>query len=416
MKNNTTLIWVFILTVFVFMVGFAGGIFADRVAFANVWPIPVTSQPGSQPDFRILREAWKTIDQNYVDRQAIQQQKLEYGAVSGMVEALGDTGHSRFLSPEMVKVERSMTQGWFEGIGAEVQEKDGQIVIVSPIDGSPAQKAGLNPGDVILKVNGKDVTGQPLSEVVSQIVGPAGSQVTLTILHPETGRADDLTLTRAKIQYQNIGWSQIPGTNLADIRIAAFSNNVTNDLKQALQEIEKQGLKGAVIDLRNNPGGLLDELVNTASQFLSSGAVLQVKDAEGKVQDIPVKKGGVATDLPVVILINQGTASAAEIVSGALQDAGRAKLVGEKTFGTGTVLNQFSLSDGSALLLATQEWLTPKGRLIWHQGIEPDVTVSMAPDILPVSPNALKTMSADALKNIPDAQFLKALELLRSSQ
>ena len=182
-----------------------------------------------------------------------------------------------------------------------------------------------------------------------------------------------------------------------------------------MQEIKKQGLKGAVIDLRNNPGGLLDESVNTASQFLGSGAVLQVKDAEGKVQDIPVKKGGVATDFPVVVLINQGTASAAEIVSGALQDAGRAKLVGEKTFGTGTVLNQFSLSDGSALLLATQEWLTPKGRLIWHQGIEPDVTVTMAPDILPVSPNALKTMSADALKNIPDAQFLKAVELLSSS-
>ena len=132
MKNNTTLIWVFILTVFVFMVGFAGGIFADRVAFANVWPIPVTSQAGAQPDFRILREAWKTIEQNYVDRPAIQPKKLEYGAVSGMVEALGDTGHSRFLSPEMVKVERNMTQGWFEGIGAEVQEKDGQIVIVSP--------------------------------------------------------------------------------------------------------------------------------------------------------------------------------------------------------------------------------------------------------------------------------------------
>jgi len=416
MKNISPLVWVFMLTVFVFTVGFVGGVFADRVAFANVWPVPVTSQPTSQPDFSILKEAWRTIDENYVDRQAVEPKKLEYGAVSGMVDTLGDTGHSRFMTPEMVKAERNFTQGWFEGIGAEVQEKDGQIVIVSPIDGSPAQKAGLNPGDVILKVNGNDVTGLPLSDVVSQILGPAGTQVTLTVLHPENGKAEDVTLTREKIQIQNISWSPIPGTDLADIRLAAFSNNVSDDLKIALQEIKEQGLKGAVIDLRNNPGGLLNESVQTASQFLSSGTVLQVRDAEGNVEDIPVKRGGVATDFPIVVLINQGTASAAEIVSGALQDAGRAKLVGEKTFGTGTVLNQFSLSDGSALLLATQEWLTPKGRVIWHEGIDPDVTVTMAPDIFPVSPNTLRTMPPDALKDISDIQFLKAVELLSANQ
>jgi carboxyl-terminal processing protease len=376
--------------------------------------MPIANTGQAQQNFKLLNEAYQVINQYYVDRQAVQPQALEYGAISGMVDSLGDTGHTRFMTPQMVKEEQDMTQGQFEGIGAEVQTKDNQTVIVAPIDGSPAQKAGLSAGDVILKVDGQDVQGLPISTVVSKILGPAGTKVTLTIQHHDTGKISDITLTRAKITLQNVTWVAIPGTNYADVRIAAFSNNITQDLVTALQAIEKQGYKGIILDLRDNPGGLLDESVNATSQFLDSGDVLKVKDAKGNISDIKVKPGGVATKLPMVVLINEGTASAAEIMSGAIQDAGRAKLVGATTFGTGTVLNQFPLSDGSALLVATQEWLTPKGRVIWHQGIKPDVAVTLPADASPLIPSLMRNMSAAQIQSGTDTQFLKALQILQS--
>ncbi|HEX9012893.1 MAG TPA: S41 family peptidase, partial [Anaerolineaceae bacterium] len=322
------------------------------------------------------------------------------------------TGHSRFLTPAMVKAERDFTSGSFEGIGAEVQEKNGSVVIVAPIDNSPAQKAGIKAGDVILKVNGNDMTGKTLSEVTSQILGPAGTQVTLTILRPQTGETKSFTITRARITRQNVTWAPIPGTKYADVRIEAFSSGVTKDLRAALDDIQKQGYQGIILDLRDNPGGLLQESEDTASLFLKSGNVLQVRNAAGKVTDVPVRGGGSAASIPMVVLINQGTASAAEIVSGALQDASRAQLVGQTTFGTGTVLNEFNLSDGSALLLATEEWLTPKGRVIWHNGIKPDDEVTLASNANPVVPGTIRTMTAGAVQASGDAQFIKALDLI----
>jgi carboxyl-terminal processing protease len=248
--------------------------------------------------------------------------------------------------------------------------------------------------------------------VIGRILGPAGTQVTLTVLTPDTGLTRDVTLTRAHITLHNVVWQRLPGTNVAHLRIVAFSKGVTDDLKQALTEIQQQGLTGIVLDLRNDPGGLLDEAVGVASQFLGSGNVLLEKDAQGKVTEVPVQKGGLALDTPLIVLVNEGTASAAEIVSGALQDAGRATLVGETTFGTGTVLNQFGLSDGSALLLATEEWLTPNGRLIWHQGIAPDEAVALPTGTAPVLPEAEAGMTPEQLQASGDAQLLRALELL----
>lgn len=387
------------------------GVAFDRVVFAQLLPAPIP-ETGSNANFQLLNQAYQLINQNYVDRAAIKPDQLEYSAVTGMVDGLGDTGHSRFMTPEMVKQQQNFTQGQFEGIGAEVETRNDQTVIVAPIDGSPAQKAGLAPGDIILKVGGEDVRGMPLTQVVQKILGPAGSKVTLTIQHANTGKVEDITLTRDRINLQNVTWAKIPGTDFAAIRLSAFSNNVTNDLKKAIQAVKAQGVKGIILDMRNDPGGLLDESVNATSQFLKGGDVLKVKDAKGTITSIKVKPDGIATDIPLVVLINQGTASAAEILSGALQDAGRAKLVGETTFGTGTVLNQFQLKDGSALLLATEEWLTPKGRIIWHHGIEPDVAVTLPADSIPVTPNQLKTMDVSGLQASKDAQFLKAIQVL----
>jgi carboxyl-terminal processing protease len=329
-----------------------------------------------------------------------------------MVDALGDTGHSRFLTPQMVQQQHNDLQGQYEGIGAYMEVKDGHIVVSAPMDGSPAQRAGLRPGDIILKVDGQNVADLPLDEVVARILGPAGTQVTLTILDPKTGNMRDVTLQRAKITVENVTWQQLPGTTVAHVRIAAFSKGVTQDLKRALAGVQRQEMTGLVLDLRSNPGGLLNEAVGVASQFLGEGNVLLVKDAKGNTTHVPVQSGGVALDIPIVVLVDQGTASAAEIVTGALQDAGRATVVGETTFGTGTVLQEFPLSDGSVLLLATQEWLTPKGRVIWHQGLEPDTTVVLPSDAEPLSPLTERGLTVEQLQDSSDAQLLQALELL----
>jgi carboxyl-terminal processing protease len=312
----------------------------------------------------------------------------------------------------MMKQERNFSNSLLEGIGAEVQMKNNQVVIVAPIDGTPAQRAGLKPGDIILKVNGKEVSGLPLEQAVGQILGPPGTAVDLTILNPSTGRTINLTLVRARITLHNVKWQRLPGMTVAHVRIASFSKGVSNDLRQALRALQKEKLTGIILDLRNNPGGLFDEAIETASQFLSSGNVVLEKNAKGEITPVPVRSGGLAVAIPMAVLINGGTASAPEIVAGALQDAHRAELVGEKTFGTGTVLKPFTLSDGSALLLAIEEWLTPAGHLIWHKGISPDVFVPLPSEVSPLFPEAEKGMTTAELRESKDEQLLRALDLL----
>ncbi len=401
------------LIVFALMLGMGAGVVLDRQAVVAHAQSSTASDVG--PDFQLITEAWNKIQQNYVDHAAEQTQPLTYGAISGMVSALGDTGHSTFLSPAMVKSEHDYTQGQFEGIGAEVQTKDGHTVIVAPFDGSPAQKAGLRAGDAILKVNGDDVSGLPLDQVVGRILGPAGTSVTLTILNSKTGQTTDLTLTRARITMNNVTWQRLPGTTIAHLRLAGFSQGVSRELQQALTAMQQQGVTGIILDLRNNPGGLLNEAVNTASQFLSSGDVLLEQDAQGQVTHVAARRGGVATQLPMVVLVNNGSASAAEIVAGALQDAKRAPVIGETTFGTGTVLSEFSLSDGSALMLAIEEWLTPNGRVIWHKGILPDQVIALPSSADALTPESERDMSAAQLQASSDTQLLQALRQFTSS-
>jgi carboxyl-terminal processing protease len=333
-----------------------------------------------------------------------------------MVDALGDTGHSRFLSPDAFKKEQDVSSGKnsFEGIGATVESRNGVIMIVSPIDGSPAQKAGLLPGDMILKADGKDLSGLSASEASSLIRGPAGTTVVLTIFSPSTNLEREVTLTRAKITVVNVTWQTLPGTTIAHLRISQYSSNTAADVKKALQEIKQQNMTAIVLDLRNNPGGQVPEVIGVTSQFLSSGTVFIEKDAAGKEKKMMVEKGGLATSIPMVVLVNKGSASGSEITAGAIQDAGRGKLVGETTFGTGTVLTYFPLSDGSVILLAIQEWLTPKGRVIWHTGIVPDFEIKLDLNVRGLSPEQERSMSAADLQASKDTQLLKAIELLKA--
>jgi carboxyl-terminal processing protease len=391
----------------VLTLGLVGGVALDRLAGAQFLG------PNAWPSLRLISEAWGLIQRFYVDRAAVQPLRMTYGAISGMVDTLGDTGHSRFLSPLMVKEMSSLERNKFQGIGAEIQVKSGHVVIAVPLDGSPAQRAGLKAGDIILEVNGQAVTGLPLDQVVGEISGPAGTTVTLAILAPASGRTSQVTLTRATIRLHNVTWKMLPGSKIVHLRVSGFEQGASGDLHKALIDIKKEGATNLILDLRDNPGGLLDEAVDSASQFLHGGNVLLVKNERGREKPVPVKAGGEAPDIPLVALVNAGTASAAEIVAGALQDAQRAQLVGETTFGTGTVLSEFKLSDGSALLLAIEEWLTPAGHVIWHKGITPNVVVGLPAGVSPVYPEDESAMNATQLLRSGDAQLLRAVEMLR---
>ncbi len=391
---------------------FVGGIMFDRVVMRGF----VFGSDHEGFNEALLDEARTVIQNNFVDRDAATTERLQDGALAGMVDILGDTGHSRFMTPTMVEEQHNYTAGEFEGIGAYVEMRDGFVTVVSPIDNSPAQAAGVQPGFIVLEVAGEDMAGKTLQEVVERILGPAGSEVTITFFNPESGENVTLTIERARIELENVTWTMLPGSTIAYTRVAGFSQDVGKELGAAIDAAEAQGATGIILDLRNNPGGLLHEAVAVSAQFLPpDGVVVLRQDAQGDVKQELVPNDAAPTSLPVVVLINQGSASASEIVSGALQDAGRATLVGETTFGTGTVLNEFGLSDGSAILLATEQWLTPDGRVIWREGIVPDEMVELTGPVRLLTPDTADDLTADELAATEDAQLLRALEILRAT-
>jgi carboxyl-terminal processing protease len=399
-----------ILLLILFALAFAGGVMFQRLALDS----PAATESAGL-NAALLEEARGIIQEHYVDRDAATDQRLQDGALTGMVDVLGDIGHSRFMTPQMVEEQHNFTAGEFEGIGAYVEMRDGFVTVVTPIDNSPAQAMGVRPGFIVLAVDGEDMTGRTLQEVVERILGPAGTEVTVTFLDPETGEEVTLTIERARIELENVTWAMLPGTTVAQVRLAGFSRDVGEQVGQAIADAEAQGATGIIFDLRNNPGGLLDEAIDVAGRFLPAGTVVVLRqDAEGDVTEETVGDNATPTSLPVVALINEGSASASEIVSGALQDHSRATLVGETTFGTGTVLNEFGLSDGSAILLATEQWLTPDGRVIWREGIVPDEVVELSGPVALVVPETADDLTAEALAAAGDAQVLRALEILQT--
>lgn len=388
---------------------FVGGIMFDRVVLRGF----VFGNDLEGFNEALLDEARVVIQNNFVDQESATTERLQNGALAGMVDILGDTGHSRFMTPTMVEEQRNYTAGEFEGIGAYVEMRDGFVTVVSPIDNSPAQAMGVQPGFIVLEIEGEDMAGKTLQEVVDRILGPAGTEVTITFFNPDTGEDVTLTIERARIELQNVTWTMLPGTTIAHARIAGFSRDVSRDLAAAIDAAEAQGATGIIFDLRNNPGGLLSEAVAVASEFLTPGSkVVLRQDAQGAIREELVPDDAEPTTLPIVVLINEGSASASEIVSGAIQDYGRGRLIGETTFGTGTVLNEFPLSDGSAILLATEQWLTPEGRVIWREGIVPDETVELTGPVRLVVPDTADDMTYEELLATEDLQLRRAMEVL----
>ena len=389
-----------IALVMVASVAFSAGVAAER---SGALPGSLRVQPPHLvQQFSVFWQAWGLVEDPFVDRSAIDPREMTYGAI----------GHTRFMTPEEAAMQSSDISGEFQGIGAELGQKDGYPIIVAPLDGSPAERAGIQAGDILVEVNGEPVAGMSLDRVVRMVRGPEGTEVTLTVVHPGQMSMTQITIVRAKIQVHPVSWTMVPGTDVAHLRISQFSANVGQEVVDALKQIRSSGAGALVVDVRSNTGGLLDQAKLVTSQFISSGDVLLEQDAEGNRKPHPVSPGGQATDLPLVVLVNRGTASAAEILAGAIQDHGRGQVVGETTFGTGTVLSSFPLSDGSALLLGTSQWLTPNGRQIWKQGITPDVTVALPVGTAPVLPRNEKDMAPEQLRSSGDAQLLKALETL----
>lgn len=376
---------------------------------------PSVARDGEPEQFGVFWEAWDIVQRNFVDRAALDPTSLTYGAIRGMISALGDEGHTAFLTSEERSRQQSDLAGTFFGIGATLGIRDQLPVIIAPFDGSPAEQAGVRAGDIIMRVDGEDVTTLPLNEIVSKIRGPEGTTVVLSLLRPDETRSLEVSIVRGEIRVPAATWAMVPGTTVALVRLSQFTANAAPNVIASLKEARAAGATALIVDVRNNPGGLLEQAVRVTSQFLSSGNVLLEEDANGNRRAYAVERGGVGTDLPLVVLINGGSASSSEIFAGAVQDYARGQLVGSTTFGTGTVLQPYNLSDGSALLLGTRQWLTPEGRLIRKQGITPDFEVTLPIETELVTPETLRRLSAEEVRETPDRQFLKALALLDPS-
>jgi carboxyl-terminal processing protease len=274
----------------------------------------------------------------------------------------------------------SSLSGKYYGIGAYVGQRDGQLSIIAPIASSPAEKAGLKPGDKILEINGVTTKGMNVSEAALTIQGPKGTPIKLMILREGKDEPFAIEITRDEIKIETVSSKLID--SVAYIRLSQFMSASNNELNSALKDAIDKKAKGIILDLRNNPGGLLDSAVAVASQFLAQGTVVDVVDNEGKHSPISVKHGGIATSVPLVLLVNNGSASASEVVAGALQDYGRAKLIGKQTYGKGSVQIIRNLSDGSAIHITMAKWYTPLGRPINGVGLTPDIKSDLEGDDL----------------------------------
>ena len=339
---------------------------------------------------------------------------MAYGAIRGLTDAVGDEGHTSFLTADEAKAMDQSLSGTFVGIGVQVSDGDGTgPVISSIIPNTPAAESGkLKRGDTIVEVDGWKTEGHTTDEVVSRVRGPEGEPVTLTLGREGTENFD-VTITRRKFDLPLVSWAMVPGRDVAMIRLEQFATGATKAVQGAITEAKAAGATAIILDLRSNPGGYVNEAIGVASQFVGDGIVYQNQDASGKTTDVPVEAGGLYTEGPLVVLANGDSASSAEIVTGAIQDAKRGTVVGEKTFGTGTVLGRFDLTDGSSMRIGVERWLTRGGRPIWHEGLEPDVKVVLPTTTAPLLPDELKDISAAELAKSPDVQVLKALQELK---
>lgn len=347
----------------------------------------------------IINEILGLLKTQYVDKDTLDLETLRQAAITGVINALNDA-HTEYLTPADLKAGALSLDSSYDGIGASVSDTGGSVTIVAPFRDSPAINAGIRPGDTILEVDGEKTDGWTSQQAVSKIRGPQGSQVKLNVKHTD-GTIESITITRGTIPVQSVFTQPqleiVPGesgealvdrdgkpvTDLAYINIDQFHDKTETELRAVLTGLEAKGYKGLVLDLRGNPGGLLTATIDVADEFLASGTILSEVDANGKTQSWTAKPGGLATKIPIVILVDKGSASGAEVLTAALHDNGRAKVVGVRTFGKGTVNQLQQLKNCGdpagcgALYLSVGRWLTPKGDQIEGLGVKPDIELPM---------------------------------------
>jgi carboxyl-terminal processing protease len=337
-------------------------------------PRPATAQSADQEEpLGVFWEAWHIVEHEFYGKLPTPKELTE-GAIRGAIKTLGDD-YTVFVPPSQAHILNEDLESSFEGIGATVEMRDGHLYIVQPMTDQPAEKAGLKAGDMVIKVDDTEITADmDILQAISLIRGPKDTKVKLTVTRQ--GQTEPLVfeIVRAKIEMITVESKMLDG-GIAYIRLYEFNRRAPDKLKAALQKAAQKP-KGIILDLRSNPGGYLDVAVTVASQFIAQGPILSSRGKNGAEQVYQAESGGLATDIPLVVLINRGTASASEIVAGAIQDTGRGKLIGEKTFGKGSVQITHTLSDGSGLRVTIARWFTPNGRQIDDQGIEPDIAVA----------------------------------------
>lgn len=371
-RNSKVLIGAFIFLSFIF--GFAFG-HLDFQRMSIGYSPQINKSNNGNPNFDVFWTVWDKITQEYDGK--VDYQKMINGAIDGMVKSIGDP-YSAYYTPEQTQNFQQELEGSISGIGAEIGIKDNRITIIAPIDNSPAQKAGIKAQDVVTKIDGVDTKDMDLNTAVSKIRGQEGTKVKLEI--SRGGQTFNYEITREKIDVKSVKW-QVKDNNIGYISITRFDSNTANLIKDATSDLSSKNVRGIVLDLRNNPGGYLDAAVAVGSEFIQNGKIVIEKSGTSNKNEeyFASGKGKLTnTKVPMVVLVNGGSASASEIVAGAIQDSKRGILLGEKTFGKGSVQVVENIGNGASLHLTIAHWFTPNNRSISKEGLTPDIQVTLS--------------------------------------
>lgn len=396
-KSAAKIVAGFILIFFAYFLGFYHGQ-TSAPAIEKISGVANKENQTNSVDFSIFWETWKSIEDKYVGREKLDRQKMVYEAVKGLVKSTDDP-YSTFFTPDESKMLEEDISGSFSGIGAEIGFKKEILTVIAPLKNSPAEKSGILAGDKILKIDDRFTQDMALEEAVSLIRGEKGTTVTLGIFREGFTEAKEFKITRDVIKVPTIDWEMKDG--IAHIKLHNFIGDVEREFRQTAVQVAKSKPKGIILDLRNNPGGFLDAAIDIAGYFVPKGEVVAIEDfgnGDGK-NEFRSKGYKYFENMPLVVLVNNGSASASEIFAGAVKGREKVKIIGETTFGKGSVQEVIPMSNGTSLKVSVARWLTPSGQSIQDSGIEPDVKVEIKPE--------------EAEKN-KDPQLDKAMEIIRN--